>query len=267
MFQWLKRRRRKKILQKPFPTEWRNVLEQRVVHYSYLSAEERVDLEKLIQIFVAEKNFEGCNDQVISDEIRVIVAAQACLLILQLPHDFYAKVSSILIYPSTVVLPTPRSGIFTRGPLIARTQTPIAGQAFMHGTVILVWDAIKRATTHPGGGHNVVYHEFAHILDMFDGRADGTPLLDDRSQYKAWAEVCTRVFYDLRQKKERGKKTFLNKYGATNEAEFFAVATEYFFDRPLRMQEKRPQLYKVLKGFYRQDTAERQRKAKERNRG
>ncbi len=132
----------------------------------------------------------------------------------------------------------------------------------MHGTVMLVWDVIKREAAHPRGGHNVVYHEFAHILDMFDGRADGTPLLHDREQYRVWAEVCTRVFYDLRQKMEKGRKTFLNDYAATNEAEFFAVATEYFFDRPVRMQKKRPELYRVLSEFYRQDTAARQMKVK-----
>ncbi len=258
MFQWFKKRRRKKILQDPFPDKWREILQQKVAHYSFLSAGERIQLEQLVQIFIAEKDFEGCSNQEITDEIRVVVASQACLLILNLPHDFYAKVNSILIYPSTVVLPTQRTDIFTRGPLIARTETPIVGQAFMHGTVLLVWDVIKREAAHPRGGHNVVYHEFAHILDMFDGRADGTPLLDNREQYRAWAEVCTRVFYDLRKKMEKGRKTFLNDYAATNEAEFFAVATEYFFDRPVRMKKKRPELYQVLSKFYRQDTAARQ---------
>lgn len=233
---------------------------EKINHYSYLSQKERLVFEQLVQIFVAEKEYEGCNGQDITDEVRVVIAGQACLLILNLPHDFYAKVSSILVYPSTVVVPPSRSGVFTRGPLIARAETPIVGQAFMHGTVILVWDVIKRETAHPHSGHNVVYHEFAHVLDMFDGRADGTPLLDTREQYRAWAEVCTRVFYDLRKKKEKGKKTFLNKYGAINEAEFFAVATEYFFDRPTRMEEKRPELYRVLKEFYKQDTARRRKK-------
>ncbi len=264
MFQWLKKRRRKKILKEPFSQEWRDIVGEKVVHYSYLSMEERIRLEQLIQIFLAEKRYEGCNGQEITDEIRLIVAAQACLLILELPHDFYAKVDSILIYPSSVVLPPSRDGIFTRGPLIARTEMPIVGQAFMHGTVMLVWDVVRQDACHPHGGHNVVYHEFAHVLDMFDGRADGTPMLHNREQYRAWADVCTRVFYDLRKRMEKGKKTFLNDYAATNEAEFFAVATEYFFDRPVRMQKKRPELYDVLRGFYCQDTAVRQRGVEER---
>lgn len=265
MFQWLKRRRRRKILQIPFPDQWRSILSERVAHYCYLDEEKKHDLEQLVQVFIAEKNYEGCNGLQITNEIKVVIAGHACLLILNLPHDYYAKVNSILVYPSTVVIPSERSGVFTRGPLIARTEMPIAGQAFMHGTVILVWDEVKRDVAHPRGGHNVVYHEFAHILDMFDGRADGTPTLPSRDQYRQWAEVCTRVYFDLQQKMEKGKKTFLNSYAAVNEAEFFAVATEYFFERPVRMAEKRPQLYEVLMAFYRQDTAARQRAADKKN--
>ncbi len=238
------------------------MLHERITHFSFLSKEEQKRFEELVQVFVAEKNFEGCNGLIVTDEMKVVIAARACLLILALPHDFYAKVDSILIYPSTVVVPPSRQGIFTRGPLIAQTEVPIVGQAFMHGTVILVWDQIKRDSLHPQSGHNVVYHEFAHVLDMFDGRADGTPLLHNREQYRQWAEVCTRVFYELRRKMERGEKTFLNDYAATNEAEFFAVATEYFFDRPVRMRQRQPDLYNVFMAFYGQDTAARQEQAR-----
>lgn len=253
IFSWWKRRRRRKILEQPFPEKWQDIVHRRVVHYDRLTEEEKGRFLDLVQIFLAEKKFEGCNGQEITDEIRLVVAAHACLLILNLPHDYYAKVRTILIYPSTVTLPPLRQGIFTRGPLIARTELPIVGQAFMHGTVMLVWDAVKRDTTHPQGGHNVVFHEFAHILDMFDGRADGTPLLPTREEYRRWAEVCTRIYHDVQEKIARGKKTFLSRYSVTNEAEFFAVATEYFFNRPRRMQQKRPALYTMLMEFYRQD--------------
>ncbi len=237
-------------------------MREKILHYGFLTGENQKLLEQLVQVFIAEKNFEGCNGLTLTDEIKVVVAGHACLLILNLPHDYYAKVESILIYPSTVKLPPRGGGVFTRGPLIARTEVPIVGQAFMHGTVMLVWDEVKRNTTHPRGGHNVVYHEFAHILDMFDGRADGTPLLPNRDTYREWAEVCTRVYFDLRKKMKMGKKTFLNRYAATNEAEFFAVATEYFFNKPMKMEERRPELYEVLKKFYRQDTAARQQEIK-----
>lgn len=265
MFGWLKRHRRKKILNNPFPVEWQAVMRECVAHYAFLSEEQKKDLEQLVQVFVEEKNFEGCGGLIMTDEIKVVIASHACLLILNLPHDYYSKVSSILVYPSTVKLPPRRSGVFTRGPLIARTEIPIVGQAFMHGTVMLVWDEIKRNVAHPEGGHNVVYHEFAHILDMFDGRADGTPTLPTREKYREWGEVCTRVYCDLREKIKRGEKTFLNRYAATNEAEFFAVATEYFFERPARMRKRRGELYAVLKEFYNQDTAERQQSHGDRN--
>jgi len=264
MFGWWKRRKRNKILQEPFDEAWRQTLSGKVAHYTYLSPEKKTRLEQYVQIFLAEKNFEGCSGIDITDEMKVVIAGHACLLILNLPHDYYAKVDSILVYPTTVVLPQQRNAVFTRGPLIARTEVPIVGQAFMHGTVMLVWDEVKRDVSHPRGGHNVVYHEFAHILDMFDGRADGTPTLVSRDKYREWGEVCTRVYFDLQKKVEKGKKTFLNGYAAVNEAEFFAVATEYFFERPVRMEKKRPELYRVLQNFYRQDTAERQRRYDER---
>lgn len=259
MFNWWKKRRRRKILQNPFEDGWRRILSEKLAYYCFLPAEKRRRLEQLVQIFIAEKSFEGCSGLTVNDEMKVVIGGHACLLILNLPHDFYAKVSSILVYPTTVVLPPSRDGIFTRGPLVARPETPVVGQAFMHGTVMLVWDEVKRDVSHPRGGHNVVYHEFAHILDMFDGRADGTPTLLNREKYRQWADVCSRVYFDLKKKRERGRKTFLDAYAGSNEAEFFAVATEYFFERPVRMERKRPELYRVLKEFYRQDTAERQR--------
>ncbi len=259
-FNWLRGHHRQEILKTPFPPEWRQLLTKLVVHYSYLAAEEKTTLEQMVQVFVAEKNFEGCNGLEMTDEIRVVIAAEACLLILGLPHDLYRKLLSILIYPSTVVVPRAKEGVFTQSPLVERPELAISGQAFMRGPVILVWDAIKRDARHPELGHNVVYHEFAHILDMLDGVADGTPELDSREQYQQWAEVFSAEFRNLRTLSKRGQPTFLDAYGATNEAEFFAVATEYFFDKPVTMQETHLALYDVLGGFYRQDPAERQRR-------
>ncbi len=230
--------------------------------YGRMDEDHRVRLQKLVQVFLDEKMFEGCNGLEITDVMRVVIAAHACLLIMELPHDYYSKVSSILVYPSAVVVPPPRQGVFTRGPLIARTESAVVGQAFMHGTVILIWNQVKNDTSHPSSGHNVVYHEFAHILDMFDGRPDGTPSLHSRDQYRSWAEVCTRVFFDLQEKVSKGRKTLLNGYGAVNEAEFFAVVTEYFFERPHELEKQRPELYEVLRAFYLQDPARWQKTAR-----
>lgn len=265
MFQWLADYRRKEILKQPFPDQWRSILEAGVAHYSFLNCDEKSHLEDLVQVFVAEKNFEGCNGLEVTEEIKVIIAAEACLLILGLPHDLFRKLLTILVYPSTVVAPPPKTGVFTGSPLIVESGTAISGQAFMHGPVILVWDAVKREARHPESGHNVVYHEFAHVLDMLDGAADGTPVLHSQEQYRTWAKVFSQEFFSLRDRSKAGKKTFLDSYGAKNEAEFFAVATEFFFDKPLQMEKQHRALYDVLAGFYLQDTAERERQSKKHN--
>ncbi len=263
MFKWLENHHRKEILKQPFPVQWREILKDRVTHYSFLNSDEKNHLEQLVQVFIAEKKFEGCNGLEITDEIRVVISAGACLLILGLPHDLFRKLITIIVYPSTVFTPPPRAGLFiTQSLIVEHPQTAILGQAFMSGPVILVWDAVRREARHPESGHNVVYHEFAHYLDMLDGVADGTPGLHSREQYRIWADVFSREFFQLRRKSKKGKKTFLDAYGAKNEAEFFAVATEFFFDKPVQMQKKHKALYDVLSDFYLQDTAERERHCK-----
>ena len=262
MFHWLKDYRRKEILKEPFPAKWREILEKRVTHYSFLNSDEKIHLEQLVQVFIAEKKFEGCNGLEITDEIRVVISSEACLLILGLPHDLFRQFVTIIVYPSTIITPLSKVGVFTQCPFFERPGIAISGQAFKRGPVILVWDAVKRGARHPETGHNVVYHEFAHILDMFDGTADGTPELHSRDQYRIWAKIFSEEFFELRSKAEKGKKTFLDPYGAENEAEFFAVATEFFFDKPVKMQKNHKALYDVLAGFYLQDTAERERRSK-----
>ncbi len=266
MFHWLRDHRRREILRKPFPEEWRAILTGRVLHYSFLNAEEKINLEQLVQVFIAEKNFEGCNGLEITTEIKVVIAAEACMLLLGLPHDLYQGFLTLLVYPSTVVIPPSKIGIFAQGPLIERPATAIYGQAFLRGPVILVWDAVQREARHPESGHNVVYHEFAHLLDMSSGVANGTPVLHSRDQYRTWAKIFSKEFLALRRNSKKGKKTFLDTYGALNEAEFFAVATEFFFDKPVQMQKRHKALYNVLAEFYRQDTAARERSCKGKSR-
>ncbi|THB77039.1 MAG: zinc-dependent peptidase, partial [Desulfobulbaceae bacterium] len=231
MFNWMKKIRRKRVFKTEFPSSWRNFLNDHVAHYHYLSTEEQEKLEKLIQFFIAEKNFEGCGGLEMTDEIKVVISAQACLLVLGLPPFQYAELDSVLVYPSTVKIPAQKSGFFDSTPGIVPGGQPILGQAWLRGPVILVWDAVVRGARHPERGHNVVYHEFAHILDMRDGSADGTPVLHSRADYNQWVEICSREFLRLKKQREKGKKSILDQYGAVHEAEFFAVATELFFDR------------------------------------
>jgi MtfA peptidase len=257
MFQWLANRRRQKLTAVPFPPEWEEILRHNVAHYGLLQDGERAQLRALIQVFIAEKNWEGCGGLILTDEIRVTISAQACLLLLGLPHNYYKNVESIIIYPSTVVPPQRKLSYFETTLEPIELAHPIIGQAFQQGPLILVWDAVLHGGRHPETGHNVVYHEFAHKLDMLDGAADGTPPLRDRAEYRDWVKTCSREYLRLRREVEQGKKSFLNAYGAMSEAEFFAVATEQFFDQPHLMIKHASDLYRVLREYYRQDPASR----------
>ena len=170
-----------------------------------------------------------------------------------LKHNYYRNVHTIIIYPSTVVPPQRKPGAFEVVTAPIEPGRPLIGQAFQQGPVIIIWDAALQGGRHPERGFNVVYHEFAHKLDMLDGAADGTPPLRDRAEYRDWVEICAAEYLRLKHDAERGRQTFLNAYGANSEAEFFAVATEQFFDRPDLMIQHAPDLYRVLKEYYRQD--------------
>lgn len=224
-----------------------------MAHYCMLDDAERAHLHALVQVFIAEKHWEGAGGLDLTDEILVTVSAQACLLLLGLPHNYYRNVQSIVVYPSTVVAPPRRPGFFETALEPVEQGHAIIGQAFQQGPVIIIWDAALRGGRHPESGHNVVYHEFAHKLDMLTGAADGTPPLRDREEYRDWVRTCSHEYLRLRSDVEKGRKSFLDAYGATSEAEFFAVATEQFFDQPLGMMEHAPELYRVLREYYRQD--------------
>lgn len=253
MWAWLEKQHRKKILATPFPAEWEAILEKNLLHYRQLPPAEQKTLRELTQVFVTEKNWEGCGGLALTDEIRLTIAGQACLLVLALPHDLYANVNSILVYPSTVVRPERKLGVFEITNRPEKAPVPLLGEAHLHGPVILVWDSILQSARHPETGHNLVYHEFAHKIDMADGQADGTPPLASRAEIREWAEICSKEFLKLRKLSEKGKHTFLDSYGAVNEAEFFAVLTEQFFDRPAGLLSHHPDLYRIMSSFYRQD--------------
>lgn len=259
LFTWLTERRRKHILEEPFPEAWRGVLERNVAHWALLDAEERKRLCDLVQVFIAEKTWQGCGGLELTDEIRVTIAAEACLLLLGRDHGLFADVESILVYPSAVVPPERPRGFFSNTLEVHKERAVLDGEAHLHGPVILVWDAVRRGARHAGDGRNVVFHEFAHKIDMLGGEVDGTPPLEDRARREAWAEVCTRVYRAL-EAEEPAVRRVLDPYGATNEAEFFAVATESFFERPEALREALPALYALLQDFYQQDPAARLRR-------
>jgi Mlc titration factor MtfA (ptsG expression regulator) len=259
-FSWLTDRRRRRILEHPFPQPWIGDMRRNVAHYECLDDEEQKHLRDLCQVFIAEKHWEEAGGLELTDEIRVTIAAQACLLILGLEHALYRRVESIVVYPSTVLTRPEGASIFSVQGDLPESPTPIIGQAFRRGPVILVWDAVKSGGIDPCDGRNVVYHEFAHKLDMLTGAADGVPPLGGRDQEIQWVNVLTREYEAHKARAERGAKTFLDTYALESGAEFFAVATEHFFEQPQQMERDHAAMYAVLRDFYRQDTAARERR-------
>jgi Mlc titration factor MtfA (ptsG expression regulator) len=255
MLNWFRNNRREEILDSLFPGEWEKLIQKNVPYYQYLTHEEKKGLQDLVQVFIAEKHWEGCNGLELTDEIRVVIAAHACLLILELPSDCYSRVESIYVYPTTVFTPEHKTSFFEVHTAPVDGPMAIDGEAHHRGPVILVWDAVKHESRHPEHGHNVVYHEFAHKLDMLDGKADGTPPLTTKEEYQRWIDVCSQEYLELSNKVEEGDPVFIDDYAATNEAEFFAVVTEHFFCQPEQLKNHHPKLYQVLKEFYRHDPA------------
>jgi Mlc titration factor MtfA (ptsG expression regulator) len=238
----------------PFPHAWREYLEANVPHYRYLSEWEQEALRGDLRVFMAQKHWEGCGGLTLTDEIRVTVSAQACLLTLCLPHNFYPNVLSIFVYPAAYAATVQRvgpAGVVTEG-LEARL-----GEAWHSGPVVLSWQDAKEGALDAADGQNVVFHEFAHKLDIMDGAADGYPRLHDDAAYSRWHEAMKEEWERLRRESERGHATLLDRYGATNAAELFAVATEAFFEKPRQMREGHERLYEVLKEYFRQDPAAR----------
>ena len=249
---WFTERRRKRVLEEPFPDAWRELLARNVAHWALLDDEERARLRDLVQVFVSEKHWQGCGGLEMTDEIRVTVAGDACLLLLGRDHALYDDVESILVYPNAVVPPERPQGFFAHAPVVREAPRALDGEAHLRGPVILVWDAVRHGARHAGDGRNVVFHEFAHKIDMLGGEVDGTPPLPDRAHRADWAAVCSAVYLALRDN-DPAIRRVLDPYGATNEAEFFAVATESFFERPVELRDALPALYDLLAGFYRQD--------------
>jgi Mlc titration factor MtfA (ptsG expression regulator) len=248
-----KRARREEVREQPFPAAWRDILLHTFPLYARLPEPDQDRLHGLIQVFLAEKNVEGCGGLELTDEIRVTIAAQACVLLLRLEDvSYFAGLRSILVYPSTVV---PVYAHAHEHGMIAEETEPVLGQSWEHGTVILAWDSVKRGSAVPNDGRNVTFHEFAHQLDQETGEADGTPVLYTPSALREWSAVMGKHYVALRGAVEDGRKTFLDDYGATNPAEFFAVATEFFFEKPLQLQRKHPDLYGELAEYYGQDPA------------
>jgi hypothetical protein len=247
-----KNRRREKVAGRPFPQEWLGVLERNVPLYARLPGPDREELKRHILIFLAEKKFEGCGGLQVTDEIRITIAAHACMLLLHRKTDYYPGLKSILVYPSAYVVPDVHRLV---GDMIVESEDVRLGESWHHGSVVLSWDDVRRSAADLHDGQNVVFHEFAHQLDSSGGRGDSTPVLRDHSSFIAWARTLQQDYERFRRSVRYRRPLVLDEYGATDPAEFFAVATECFFERPKELQQVHPRLYEELKRFYQQDPA------------
>ena len=244
-------RQRDKVRDQPFPKPWRNILRSNVPYFYTMPADLQLQLKKHILVFLSEKHFYGFEGIDINDEIRVTIAAQACLLLLNKKTNYYPKLKSIYVYPAAFI--AKHEGKNAAG-VLQEHHRVLSGESWELGKVILSWK-----DTHQGGlvfndGHNVVIHEFAHQLDQETGVANGAPFLSHKNQ-RCWSEVLSREFQNLQHAASNGQQSLLDHYGATNPAEFFAVASEVFFERPHAMEAQHPALYKQLREFYRLNPA------------
>jgi MtfA peptidase len=234
-----------------FDSAWTPLLLEHFEHWRSMAGDDLARMEMLVARFVRRTTWEAARGFELTEPIEVLIAAQASMLLLGLTIDDYPLLTSVIVHPSTVV----QHGEYgTGGNLRSSSPQMLAGQAHYRGPVLLSWTATRRGAKFPQRGENVVYHEFAHQLDMIDGITDGTPPLgNDEAARQRWVAVCTAAYDTVRA----DRSPVLRPYAGTNPAEFFAVATEVFFNRPIALQEHEPALYDELAAFYRQDPARR----------
>ena len=227
------------------------MIRRNVRFFDRLPAADRREILGHIQVFLAEKRFEGCGGLDLDDEICLTIATQACLLLLHRKTDYFPRLLTILVYPSTYLVNENRpvdENIWEEDRVARLGET---GRQM--GSMVLALDAAKAGAADPSDGRNVVFHEFAHQLDFENHAADGVPGLATREQQASWGTVMRIEFASLRAADATGIPTLLDNYGATSPAEFFAVATEAFFERPIALSQRHPRLYAEFSRYFQQD--------------
>jgi len=255
VFDLFKSRRRARLRAMPPPPRWREILERNLPIFNRLSEEDQAELLGHAKVFLSEKHFEGAGGLKLTDEMRITIAGQACLLLLHRETDYYPELTSIIVYPSGYTATEERhigGGIWEEG---AEDRLGHTGQRL--SALVLAWDAVRHGAAAPADGQNLVLHEFAHQLDFENQSSDGTPALETRGDLLAWARVMSAEFNALRNASDAGLPTLLDEYGATNPAEFFAVLSEVFFADPTLLLHEYPKIYELFSWFYKQDPASR----------
>jgi len=242
MFGFIRNWKRSRMNEEPFPEEWYPYLDEHVPFCEHIPEEKQDKFLDDLKIFVSEKAFIGAGGMEITNEVKVVIAAAAVRLVTYLDISYYDRLTEIIVYPDTYKHPDDDDG-------------RVYGEAHTWGTVVLSWSAVLRGLKNQFDGHDTAIHEFAHVLDIAGGRFDGTPALRERSDYHSWAEIMEKHYKELRERRGKSKRVLRN-YGAQNEAEFFAVATEAFFEKPDQMKKHIPELYDILHRFYGWDPAQ-----------
>ncbi len=246
--------RRERLVQQPFPPEWSQIIDRNVFCCRCLHPDERKRLEDLVKVFISEKHFEGCGGLAVTDEIRITIAAQACLLLLNLHEVYFERLVSILVYPQSFDFEQEERG---ETGFVTVTNLPVSGLSSSTGAVVLSWPDAIRGARNSSDGANVVFHEFAHQLDLLDDAMNGAPALDRASMYRDWAQVLGSEYQRLQREVAAGTPSLISSYGATKPAEFFAVVTELFFEKPAELRRQHPALYDEFRQYYCQDPAAR----------
>ncbi len=249
MFRLLQKYRRRRLQLRPLPASWAETVARHAPFRARMTPELQRKLDVGIQVLVAEKNWEGCGGLRINDEHRVTISAHAARLTLGFDDDYFDDVLSILVYPDAYEAPS--RDVVGPGVIVEGAASRL-GEAWYRGPIVLAWSDVLQAGRgrHP---RNVVVHEFAHKLDMRNGpSADGVPVIESIADAKQWVRVTQRDYARLCAACRHGARQILDCYGTTNTAEFFAVATEAFFETPRELAADWPDLFKVLRKFYRQ---------------
>jgi len=252
MLSFLRKRRREGLRGQPFAEDWKRILERNVPAYRRLPEDLRSQLHGHIHVFLAEKHFEGCNGLEMTDEVRVTIAGEACLLLLNRDTRYYPDLVTILVYPSIFYADIEDAD----GHIVSEYKEDRSGESWDLGVVILSWEDVVEHASTGRAGYNVTLHEFAHQLDMENGEMDGFPRLANRAERDAWRQAFSEAYDRFERAAASNRRTPVDPYGAGDPSEFFAVVTESFFERPLALRREYPGLYAVLARYYRVDPAE-----------
>lgn len=238
--------RRARIRRQPFPRAWREVLQRRWPGWQQLPPDLQMQVKKHTQVLLAEKPFIGCQGLAVTDEVRVLIAAQAALLLLNRRAGYFRNLRQVLVYPGAFVV----DRAVNDGGVVHDQRRALAGESWQQGQLILSWDDVLRGAATPDDGRNVVIHEFAHQLDQETGTANGAPPMGSPARRARWAAVMAAEFDQLRQRVQAGRHGVIDPYAATDPAEFFAVVSELFFEQPRELAVAHPRLFGEFARYY-----------------